>query len=107
MISADTFFGKGYEASISADFTLSHLLARAYTFVTTSGLNIVLPSGTALGLRTGMPIFYLWNNGSNTFTLKSATGATITTVAAGSVALVGLSRQSNSGWIVSVRAKLT
>lgn len=82
--------------SISADTTLSltHGVSVAITATTTS-LSVLLPDNTSL--PGGGPYFHIYNEGSNTFTLKKHDGTTIRTLTAGQSTVVWLGVNQSTG----------
>lgn len=110
MITASQFYGKCEElTNIAADENINPLRARGYVVSAAGGgpWSLILPSGLSPLIKTGAPIFYIYNKGSNTFQVKNITGGVICNIAAGEVTLISLSRASNAGvWIYITKTKL-
>ena len=101
MISAETFYGKAKLLALSADRTLHPGEARMYCHHS-GAFGYLLPN--PVRIKSGGPIFYLWNASGATRDIKSNLGAVITTLANGSVALICL---TGTTWYIDIRPKLT
>jgi uncharacterized protein (TIGR02217 family) len=74
-------YGGAKEIAIVSNLTVSPAIARFWNISAAASLSVFLPDPTDLPL--GGPIMYINNGGSNSFTLKTDTGVTLCTLAAG------------------------
>lgn len=94
-------YGGSTEASISKNFAISTSARNWAIAATTTGLSVSLPDPSTI--PPGGPIFFITNQGSNTFALKDHTGSTLLNLAANSAVDVnlGLTTLSAKVWEVS------
>lgn len=93
------FGGAKNHGAISADVNMSELDGRFQIFEpSTTGKSVLLPSTT--DLPTGGPYFFIYNGGSQTFTLKTSGGTTVVSMTAGlaKTLWLGLNSSGTKTW---------
>ncbi len=90
--SDEHFTGGAIEVQTADNYTMSSI-TRVWIFnFTAASKSVMLPATS--GSSPGGPLFYIYNDGANDFTLKDASSTTICTVAAGSGVVMVLSINS-------------
>lgn len=83
-VNDDAWCGGAVEICLTANYQLSAGYARGYVFEPqSSGLVVFLPDSTPSTFPTGGPFFYLMNAGPNSLTVKTYSGGSFITLAAG------------------------
>jgi len=99
----ELYHGGAWDGTFSANITLSTGVATLWNMSpTTTGLTVFLPNPDSPVLPRGRGLFSINNAGANTFTLKSHTGATLSSMTASKMVDVHLSEDAATVgvWIV-------
>lgn len=97
---SEFFYGGSTERAIGANITLSTGIARLWSIsASTTGLSVLLPDPA--DIPTGGPIFWITNEGVNSFTVKDHLGATLTTLTqnTGCVVLLTVDNLGSKVWV--------
>lgn len=109
MIQEADFFGGTREISSAVDVTIAYVLGRLNLVTMTAASKKVKAEDARHFLRTGGPVYWIVNRGSNAFSFADNGGTNVVTIGVGEMAkcLLLSNSTANGSWAAKVRTVRT